>query len=431
MTSTTTPPEAGHETSDETAPAADARRRWPRVLAGVLLVPLGVLLGPVAAAAAFLGAATVTDRLPPLYAAALAALLLGCGLPVHAAVRRRHVTVTVTGLVALATVLLAAATVLRPLDVAAPRPRFEPTGYWELPTGSRLAHHHLPAVGPPRPTPVIVLHGGPGTPGDGPSDVDRALASRGYDVYTYDQVGSGRSTRLSDPTGYTVARQVADLEAIRVELGADRVVLLGSSWGASLAAEYLAAHPDRVAAMVLTSPGTLWAPAWADRGEGDIWDRLTPEQERRIAELENNPRLVAWSLLTGVNPRAAHALVPDAEIDPLFAELLDIAAPAAACDPTRPLTVTSAALPGFYANQLVSADQSTVPDPRPALRSSHVPTLVLRGDCDYKRPEIAAEYAEVLPEARLVTIPDAGHVIESDQPDAYREAILDFLTPRQ
>ncbi|MEU9175102.1 alpha/beta fold hydrolase, partial [Streptomyces sp. NPDC048420] len=190
----------------------------------------------------------------------------------------------------------------RPLDEAPPAPRSQPTGYWSLPTGSRLAYALQRAHGHPRPTPVIVLHGGPGTPGDGPDPVERLLTRQGYDVYSYDQLGSGRSGRLSDPTGYTVARQVADLEAVRARIGADRVVLLGASWGATLAAEYLAAHPDRVARMVLTSPGVLWAPAWKDRAEGDIWDRLTPAQQRRMDELEASPRLLAWSLLMEAQP---------------------------------------------------------------------------------------------------------------------------------
>ncbi|MFI5794490.1 alpha/beta hydrolase [Streptomyces sp. NPDC051677] len=185
---------------------------------------------------------------------------------------------------------------LQPVDAPPPRPHVQPTGYWTLPTGSRLAYTHLPAEGVRRPAPVIVLHGGPGTPGDGPDPLERLLATRGHDVFSYDQLGAGRSTRLADPAGYTVARQVADLEAVRRRIGAERVILLGASWGATLAAEYLAAHPDRVARMVLTSPGVLWAPAWQDRAEGDIWDRLTPDRQRRIDELEASPpagRLVA------------------------------------------------------------------------------------------------------------------------------------------
>lgn len=401
--------------------------RKRHLLRTLLLTPLGLVLGPVAAVASFLATATVTAHLALLVAASLAALIVGCALPVYAGLRRRGVTVLVTATVTLLASLAAYLTVLQPLDETAPRPRSQPTGYWSLPTGSRLAYTLQRAHGTPRPTPVIVLHGGPGTPGDGPDPVERALAARGYDVYSYDQLGSGRSNRLADPTGYTVARQVADLEAVRRRIGADRVVLLGASWGATLAGEYLAAHPDRVARMVLTSPGVLWAPAWQGRPEGDIWDRLTPAQQRRIDALEASPRLAAWSLLMDANPRAAHALVPDSELDPVFEKLLTIAAPAATCHPERPLKSLPASLPGFYSNQLTTDDQLTVPDPRPALRRTHVPVLILRGACDYKNPGIAREYDEVLPHSTLRTIPDAGHLIDVEQPRRYREAVTGFL----
>ncbi|WKX06958.1 alpha/beta fold hydrolase [Streptomyces sp. NL15-2K] len=412
------------------APQITDRRRAARsvrLLGRALLVLLGVLLAPVAAIAAVWATASVTAELALLAAAGVAALVVGCALPVYAGLRRRTATALVTAAVLLLTSATAFLTVLQPLDEQPPHPRSRPTGYWSLPTGSRLAYTLQHAQGRPRETPVIVLHGGPGTPGDGPDPLERLLTGQGYDVYSYDQLGSGRSGRLADPSGYTVARQVADLEAVRARIGARRVVLLGASWGATLAAEYLAAHPGRVARMVLTSPGVLWAPAWKDRSEGDIWDRLTPEQQQEIDALEDHPRLAAWSLLMAANPRAAHALVPDSELDPIFAELLDIAAPAATCHPDRPLRDLPASVPGFYANQLTGEDQLTVPDPRPALRRTRVPVLVLRGACDYKNPGIAREYDEVLPNATLVTVAGAGHLIDMEQPEVYRRTVTRFL----
>lgn len=53
----------------------------------------------------------------------------------------------------------------------------------------------------------------------------------GFDVYDYAQVGAGLSERLEDVRDYTVARHVADLEAIRADIGADRLVLVGGSVG--------------------------------------------------------------------------------------------------------------------------------------------------------------------------------------------------------
>ncbi|MBO4252830.1 alpha/beta fold hydrolase [Streptomyces griseorubiginosus] len=127
------------------------------------------------------------------------------------------------------------------------------------------------------------------------------------------------------------------------------------------------------------------------------------------------------------NPCPAHALVPDAELDAVFARLLTIAAPAATCHPGRPLHDLPNSVPGFCSNQLTTADQLTVPDPRPALRRIHVPTLVLRGICDYKNPAIAREYAEVLPDATLVTIRGTGHLIDAEQPGRHRGLVIRLL----
>ena len=59
------------------------------------------------------------------------------------------------------------------------------------------------------------------------------------------------SARGVDPTGYTTAAFVADLDAIRVALGYDRINLWGGSYGTRAAQEYLRRHPTRVRSMVL------------------------------------------------------------------------------------------------------------------------------------------------------------------------------------
>ncbi|WP_242882379.1 alpha/beta fold hydrolase [Actinomadura litoris] len=417
------------------APRTRAPRSLPRRLGGGALVLTGALLAPPAAIAAFLLAAAANAPLPACAAAALSAAALVAGAAAYlggrlARTRRRRllavlVAASMTGIAAVAGHLL----VFRPLGFTATPLPAQDTRYWRLSTGSRIAYTRTPAHGRPRPEPVVRLHGGPGTPGAGPDDLDRALAASGFDVYTYDQLGSGRSQRLADPRGYTVARQVADLEAIRRRIGAGRLILAGSSWGATLAAAYLAAHPGSVARVVFTSPGALWAREWERSGEGEIWDRLSPAQRERMDDLENRPQLVAWSLLMAVNPRSAHALLPDGEIDPLFDELLSSVGSAATCHPGRPLH-EAVSRSGFYSNQMTSEDALKVPDPRPALRRAAAPALVLRGQCEFKRWEIAREYRDAIPGARLVQVPGAGHVIDAERPELYRDTVVAFLTGR-
>ncbi|WP_158588060.1 alpha/beta hydrolase, partial [Actinomadura logoneensis] len=324
---------------------------------------------------------------------------------------------------------LASVTVFRPGP--APATAATPAGvrFWNLPTGSRIAYVHAPATGRRRPTPVVFLHGGPGTPGEGVPVAGAALAADGFDVYAYDQVGAGRSTRLSDVTRYTVARHVADLDAVRAAIGADRIIIVGQSWGGSLAAQYLAAHPEHVAKVVFTSPGVLW-PAALPHGDGDPWTRLTPAQKKRYDELTSAPRLLAAAVLLSVNPNAAHAFYGDREADERFHRLALVGKDTTSC-PGAPSRTPHENRQGFYVNQITSRDFRKVPDPRPALRRVRTPALVMRGECDFVRWEATRDYRRTLPNSTLVLVRGAGHAIAGDKPTVYTGLLRAFLLGRR
>ena len=101
---------------------------------------------------------------------------------------------------------------------------------------------------------VVFLHGGPGSNFRGQGDVMERLASHGRTVVLYDQRGSGLSDLVSDPRLLTADHHVRDLEALRKQLGFERMSLIGMSWGCGLAALYAAAHPDRVDRLLLVGP---------------------------------------------------------------------------------------------------------------------------------------------------------------------------------
>ncbi|MER6511686.1 alpha/beta hydrolase [Nonomuraea sp. NPDC001636] len=401
-----------------------------RVSGAILLV--GAEIAAVAAGAlVFLLVAAVTAAVPLFTGAGVLAVAAVTWLLGRPALRLLGLPRLVPPYVVVNTVAVAALAgpaVFRPFPVPPPAPTPAGVAYWQLPTGSRLAYVKLAGSGTAGRPPVIFLHGGPGTPGEGLPEGSEELAAAGFDVYAYDQLGAGRSTRLADPAGYTVARHVADLEAVRQAIGAPKIVLVGRSWGGTLSAAYLAAHPDRVAKAVFTSPGAIWEPAFPG-GVGSPWDGLPAPLQAEADALTSSPRMLVQSLLLGVNPAAARTLVPDAEADARMRALLLVAKDATGCADARPAPVHGNP-PGFYSNQITAEDAAAVPDPRPRLRGVRVPVLIMRGQCDYLKWEVTYDYRRTLPDSTLVYVPGAGHSIANGRPDLYRGLIRAFLLDR-
>lgn len=151
--------------------------------------------------------------------------------------------------------------------------------YWEV-------------CGNPKGKPALVLHGGPGsgcTPG-----WRRYFDPACYRIALFDQRGCGRSVPHASQPGIdlstnTTQHLIADIEELRRHLGIERWLLLGGSWGTTLALAYAEQHPEQVSEIVLEGIATT-TPAevdWITRGIGvffpEAWARLqagVPEAER-------------------------------------------------------------------------------------------------------------------------------------------------------
>lgn len=96
---------------------------------------------------------------------------------------------------------------------------------------------------------AIVLHGGPGS-GTQPSVLDWFDLSR-QRVVLFDQRGAGRSQPQGSLQANDSPRLVADIELIRERLGIAQWMVVGGSWGATLALLYAGRHARRISAMVL------------------------------------------------------------------------------------------------------------------------------------------------------------------------------------
>ena len=114
-------------------------------------------------------------------------------------------------------------------------------------------------VGVPDGTPIVYLHGGPGsgcTPG-ARGNFDR----RRHRAVLFDQRAAGRSTPYAADedvhwASIDMDHHVRDIEQLREHLGIDRWIVFGLSWGSALGLTYAERHPERVTAVVVAAVST-------------------------------------------------------------------------------------------------------------------------------------------------------------------------------
>lgn len=153
--------------------------------------------------------------------------------------------------------------------------------------------------GHPRGKPAVALHGGPGS---GCSPWFRRLFDpSAYRLVLFDQRNCGRSApHASDPhidlEANNTTTLIADIERLRQHLDVDRWLVLGGSWGSTLALAYAETHPGRVTEMILfgVTTGRHEEFDWAFRGGlarlfREQWERLrtalpAPERDGDIVD---------------------------------------------------------------------------------------------------------------------------------------------------
>jgi proline iminopeptidase len=108
---------------------------------------------------------------------------------------------------------------------------------------------YVESVGRKGGIPAVYLHGGPGS-GCQP-DHRRLFDPERFHAVLFDQRGCGRSRPKGSREMNALPHLVADMEWLRIKFGLERWMLVGGSWGATLALAYAQAHPDRVSGIVL------------------------------------------------------------------------------------------------------------------------------------------------------------------------------------
>lgn len=224
--------------------------------------------------------------------------------------------------------------------------------------------------------------------------------------------GTGDSATPADEATYRVDHQVADVEALRVHLGLERLDLLGHSAAGNLAMLYAAAHPDRVGRLVLVTP-TPWAVGLSITAEHHLGAaRLRPAGEPYDSAAEALRRLLAGEGADGDRDLAA----------PLFHGRWD--------DAARALHAAGAAERNDKASMAFAADGAfDPPATRAALGRFTGEVLVLAGELDGSPPPaLAAQLAEIFPAGVLDVQPGAAHFPWLDDAPRFAARVEHFLT---
>ena len=256
----------------------------------------------------------------------------------------------------------------------------------------------------------VFCHGGPGF-WDTLGPIARMIEDLGP-VVRWDQRGAGRS-QWQGP--YTVARFLADLDQVRAHHGFDEVTVLGHSWGAMLALQYVLAaeYRPRVRGLVYVAGVGISALTWreefsanakaayapyaAEADELEALETRTPEQERRMWQLE----------LAREFPDSSRALeLAATQVVEFFGEH----EPAAAS--------LRAEAAGYDVVEQVER-----------VRALNVPTLIVDGMRDLRPRWAVDSLAEALPDVTRVQLAEAGHFPWLDEPQEFEAALRGFLAP--
>ncbi|MCU4184575.1 prolyl aminopeptidase [Acidiferrimicrobium sp. IK] len=294
------------------------------------------------------------------------------------------------------------------------RPPIEPydSGYLEVGDGHSL---YWETVGSPGGTPALWLHGGPGAPATPNSR--RNFDPARYWAVIFDQRGCGRSRPLAsdddaDLSTNTTDHLVADIERLRAHLGIDRWVVIGGSWGVTLALVYAERHPQRVLGMVLgaVTTGRLQETRWITRDMGRVfpreWERfveLVPDEERGGDLAAAYARLLA-SPDRGLREEAARRWCT---WEDTHMSLAPGYAPHLSTQELPWQLVFARLVTHYWGHGCFLADNEVVAN---VARIGHVPAVLIHGAHDVSGPLVTAwELHKAWPASRLVVVDDAGH----------------------
>jgi proline iminopeptidase len=274
---------------------------------------------------------------------------------------------------------------------------------------------------------AVVLHGGPGS-GTQPSVLEWFDLAR-QRIVLFDQRGAGQSQPQGGIINNTSTKLVSDIELIRKQLGIERWMVVGGSWGATLALLYAAQHANRIRAMVLRgsflasqreldwffqSLCAMVPQAWEQMTDG--W--IEPQKQQVLATL--GKQLLQGSASEAEDAATRWGAYEDAVMQAMSGKLT--AQTSASKASAR--AIGKYRLQAHYLLNGCFTTDTALQAGAQALAGT--PTVIVHGSHDLVcPPENAARLASLMPHARLHWVPRGGHTPADPLiAAALREAVL-------
>jgi len=265
------------------------------------------------------------------------------------------------------------------------------------------------------PTPVLVLHGGPGAAHDYTEPIAE-LARFGRGCVLYDQVGCGKSTHLPDAPAEFWSPQLFkdELVALAGHLGvAGRYAVVGQSWGGMLAMEHALDHPPGLRAIVVAdSPASI--PLWVEEANRmrrdlppDVQEALTKHEEEGTTD---SPEYEA-AVRVYYDRHLCRVPWPEC-VERSFAQMAE--------DPTVYHTMNGPS--EFHCIGFLKTWDIT-----DRLGEIDVPTLLVSGRYDEATPHIVEQIHSRVPGSRWELFEASSHMPHVEEPEAFLDAVEAFL----
>jgi proline iminopeptidase len=264
---------------------------------------------------------------------------------------------------------------------------------------------------------VLVLHGGPGATHEYLLDLEQPLVDAGFGVVFYDQLGSFHSDQPDEPALWEIPRFVDEVEQVRaaLDLGPDRFVLYGQSWGGVLATEYALAHQEALRGLVISNMVSS-IPSYNEYAERVFLPEMGSEAIARIQEMEAagdtvndeydellRPHYERHTCRMPMDQWPAHVLAAFEHLNH---------------DIYIPLQGPSEL---GASGKLLDWDRSA------DLRTIDVPTLVIGAQHDTMDPAHMRWMAQQLPRGTHLHCPDGSHLALVDDHDVYVAGLVGWL----